>query len=540
MNQVALADPKHWQKLNESMAEESAQKKAQEVGWPYWPLSQQEILPDTLALMPKSSAEKLHCIPVQKLGNKILVATYHPEQAEAIKEFFAPATVALGLCSEPAWNKALEKYDEAISQRKKIDHEQSVEEDLPWAHFQAEWQKLSEDLINLATEVILEQVNHLSLQAGASDVHYQPQLDGSYVLRLRIDGLLHEVLKISAEISERLRRYIKYQSGMKANVDGVSQEGRLSFSVNDRTVDVRVSILPTEGSESIVMRILDSHKNLKSFEELGFSPEEIERIQGVMQHPNGIILMTGPTGSGKTTTLYSMLQYLNAPEKKIITLEDPIEYHLENIIQSPVDEEHGYDYETGFKSLMRHDPDIAMIGEIRSPTTAHLAIEAALTGHLVLSSLHTNSAIESILRLRNFHLENYNLASALRAIIAQRLVRRVCEHCVEKKEFSAENSPKVQSAIVSLQKHHNIEIPSHTLEGRGCEHCSGTGYRGRVAILELLEVTPEVATMIRDGATPQAIYESVSAKGFRTLWEDGVCKMLQQKTTLSEIFRVIG
>ena len=286
------------------------------------------------------------------------------------------------------------------------------------------------------------------------------------------------------------------------------------------------------------MLLIEQEEGIKSFEDLGFSEHVREKITSALQEKTGLLLVTGPTGSGKTTTLYSMLSELNSPDRKIVTLEDPIEYQIDGVSQSQVDEEQEYNFENGFAALLRHDPDVILVGEIRSRDTARLASEAALTGHVVLSSLHTNSSTGAISRLRNLGLENFNIAPTIDAVFAQRLVRRVCPHC--HKTTSLPSHKKINEAVSQLQKTFPLLSTSGSVpKAIGCEQCSGTGYKERMAICEAFLMTDEIRTMILEEQSEIEILKILRKNGgFVSLFEDGLMKVLGGETTVEELFRI--
>jgi type II secretory ATPase GspE/PulE/Tfp pilus assembly ATPase PilB-like protein len=379
-----------------------------------------------------------------------------------------------------------------------------------------------------------------ALRAGSSDIHLEAE-DKYVRARFRVDGLLHEVFRIDKSIWANLSNQFKYQSKLKVNISNIPQDGRFNFQVNDRKIDVRVSVLPTEFGESFVMRLLDSGRHLVTFEELGYSGQYLQKIQKLTELSHGMILMTGPTGSGKTTSLYTMLAKFNDPQAKIITLEDPIEYHLEGISQSQINEKGGYTFASGLRSILRQDPEVIMIGEIRDLETAETAAQAALTGHVLLSTLHTNSAIETIPRLANIGLPAFMVAPALHAIIAQRLARRICPSCQEQKPIPSaqlDEIKKIVETIKSIRPSEPLVIPETLPVASGCDICSHTGYKGRVAVVEMLEVDFEMKDLIMNKASLTKIIESARRRGMITMHEDGILKVIQGITTLEEVHRV--
>jgi type II secretory ATPase GspE/PulE/Tfp pilus assembly ATPase PilB-like protein len=324
---------------------------------------------------------------------------------------------------------------------------------------------------------------------------------------LRIDGGLVNVVTLTRPEYKLLLERLKYKSDLKLNLTEIPQDGKYRITTDYERIDVRVSTLPVRYGENAVCRILDSTKAIPLVEELGFMWTSKRQIDRSLKKKNGTILVTGPTGSGKTTTLYSMLTSLNTEDRKIITLEDPIEYELAGIVQSEVDEKKNYTYSTGLKALMRQDPDVIMIGEIRDLESATIAMQAAMTGHLVLSTLHTKSAAETIERLMNMGVPNYILASGLDVIIAQRLVRRLCPHCIE----SYEADPSQIDIIKYMLKDLGIEALASKKDGfnlwksKGCTECAMTGYKGRIGIYEVMNFSDDIRTLIRNGSNPKEI-----------------------------------
>lgn len=379
-----------------------------------------------------------------------------------------------------------------------------------------------------------------SLALGSSDIHYDTS-ETDIAVRLRIDGELVTVATLEKWEYKLLLERLKYKSNLKLNITEIPQDGKYRVSDDGANIDVRVSTLPVRYWENAVCRILDSTKSIPTVEELGFMWTSKRQIEKSLSKTNGTILVTGPTGSGKTTTLYSMLTSLNTPDRKIITLEDPIEYELPGVVQSEVDEKKNYTYATGLKALLRQDPDIIMIGEVRDLESATIAMQAAMTGHLVLSTLHTKSAWETIERLMNMGVPNYILASGLDVIIAQRLVRRLCPHCIE-----AYEADEAQTNIIKYMLK-DIGIAwvakrkeSYTLHrSKWCSECAMTGYKWRIGIYEVMGFSENIRTLVRNNASPHDIIEAARAGDLMLMREDGILKAMQGKTSLEELFKVI-
>ncbi len=398
-------------------------------------------------------------------------------------------------------------------------------------------------------DVIVDLVR-FSFQAGASDLHFQPEEDGVH-MRVRIDGVLKQVLFFDHKEFARYLQKIKFISGMKMNIDYVPQDGRFSFVVEQhgesKTIDVRVNCMPGLHNESTVMRYLDGTKGIQRFEDIGFWGENYETLKTWLQENFGMVLVTGPTGSGKTTTLYSMLNTLNDGSRKIITLEDPIEYMVSGLQQSQINYTKGYDYAIGLKAILRHDPEIILIGETRDAETAQIALNAALTGHLVFTTLHTNGALEAIDRIINMGVKGYMLAPALSMVMGQRLVRKLCS-CATRQPADYAQTQQIKEWIKKILEirpwirtvgWNPLEFDGSLMHPVGCAVCNGTGYKGRIAVVEILAISSELKVMITEGRSTFDIYAKARELGFLTLQEDTLIKVLDGLTTIEEMRRVV-
>jgi general secretion pathway protein E len=387
-------------------------------------------------------------------------------------------------------------------------------------------------LKDLASEApIIKLVNMFitrAVESRASDIHIEP-FDDELRVRYRIDGVLHDVEAVPKKLQAAIISRIKIMAKLNIAERRLPQDGRIKLRVAEKEIDLRVSTIPVLHGEDVVMRILLKEGIVIDLDQLGFPGPALAAFNQLIQKPNGIILVTGPTGSGKTTTLYGALDKINSPEKKIITVEDPIEYQLKGINQIQVKSQIGLNFTTTLRHIVRHDPDIIMIGEIRDLETAEIAIQSALTGHLVFSTLHTNDAPSAITRLLDMGVENFLLSSTIRGILAQRLVRVICPHCQEldSTAFTPEELELVGPDPVVAHAH-----------GRGCEICSFTGYFGRIGIFELLVVDDDIRRLILKNTDATHLREVARKKGMRTLLEDGVDKVRAQRTTLHEVLRV--
>jgi general secretion pathway protein E len=392
----------------------------------------------------------------------------------------------------------------------------------------------SEDLLNVADRApVIKLVNLVlfeAVQQEASDIHIQPYED-RLMVRMRIDGVLFDIFDLPAAVQDEVVSRIKVMGRMNIAEKRLPQDGRATVQVGDRIIDLRVSTVPASHGERVVIRLLDKSVRLYTLDELGMDRRALERFARLITVEHGLILVTGPTGSGKTTTLYAALGQIDSKEHNIITLEDPIEYQLDGISQIQISEKKGMTFASGLRSVLRQDPDIVMIGEIRDHETAAMAIQSALTGHLVFSTLHTNDAASAVTRLLDLGVEPYLVGSSVIGVLAQRLVRRVCPKC------AAPHTPD-PAELHSLHYAPSAQEPDRFLKGAGCPSCRGTGYHGRAGCFELLIVNDEVRKLVTARATAAEINEAARRAGMRTLSDDGLVKAAAGITTLDEVMRV--
>ncbi len=403
------------------------------------------------------------------------------------------------------------------------------------------------------TSSLLEMVMGSGVILGVSDIHLEPE-ESKVKLRVRSDGMLHEVAEFDRGSYKSILSRIKLLSGIKLNVTEISQDGRFSVNypvveTNEKGkmllsnkpgdyVEIRASVLPSEYGETTVLRILNP-KKLVEIEKLGLRKGLRDSFEKEIGKPNGMIIVTGPTGSGKTTTLYAILKKIKKPEIKIITIEDPVEYHLEGISQTEVHHNKGYDFANGLRAIVRQDPDVILVGEIRDLETAEIALQAALTGHLVLTTLHTNDAAGAVARLQSLGEKAHNIAPAINVVIAQRLIRKVCSYCSKKEKISEEEYEKIDRSLKSIPEgivsySRNLEI----VRAVGCDKCNQTGYKGRVGIFEILEVNSDMEKLILSSPSSSEIREKAIESGMITIYQDGLIKVLMNETTIEEIERV--
>jgi type IV pilus assembly protein PilB len=385
---------------------------------------------------------------------------------------------------------------------------------------------------------ILETIIAGALSTEASDIHIEPE--EAYIrLRYRLDGVLVNVLDFDMDTYALLLSRIKLLSGLKLNIKKDSQDGRFSVHVNDTDIEIRTSILPGAYNESIVMRVLNPKSIGVPLENLGIPPKLLSIILKEIDKPNGMLLTTGPTGSGKTTTLYAFLKKVHSPAVKIITIEDPIEYHLPGIVQTQTNDK-GYTFLDGLRSAVRQDPDIIMVGEIRDSETASIAIDSALTGHLVFSTLHTNSAAGSFPRLIDLGINPKIMSSAINIVLAQRLVRKLCEYCKKPIPLEGNTKTQIDKVLATIFDKNDIPtMPTNIFQAQKCEKCNQTGYKGRIGIYEGIKISPEVNLVVDANPSEEEIEKASASQGILTLKQDGIIKILQGITSLDELERVI-
>jgi type II secretory ATPase GspE/PulE/Tfp pilus assembly ATPase PilB-like protein len=377
-----------------------------------------------------------------------------------------------------------------------------------------------------------------ALKGDASDMHIEAE-EKDVVVRYRIDGVLQDAARLGKDVWPRIISRIKLFSGLKLNVSNIPQDGRFTIFIGGKKTEVRVSTIPTAYGESVVMRLLKPSTIGLSFDDLGIRGKAYEQLKAQVERPNGMIITTGPTGSGKTTTLYAILKKLNDSETKIITLEDPVEYSLEGINQSPIDLSKDYTFAKGLRAILRQDPDVIMVGEIRDLETAETAIQAALTGHLMVSTIHTNSAAGAIPRFLSMGVKPFLLAPALNAVIGQRLVRRVCKDCKLEAALDPEQMKKVQEIMANLSPDAGEKpdlAAAKFWKGKGCKTCGDSGYKGRLGIYEIFTMSPEIEKLLLTGNVSEYQMQDLAVKqGMVTMAQDGILKAIDGLTTVEEV-----
>ena len=504
-----------------------------------------------LKKIPRSDAESKQIIIYYKDEDNcvyILTTNNHPEDLKKVTNQLDSKWLKFKVyyTSVEWFTEWLGWYDELAAQEQKTEEEKQIREKAEWDSAITLMKQFFEKKDSLDPgEFILEMVR-LWFQSGASDMHFQPEWK-NITLRLRLDWILQDVVNFDAQDFWKYLQKLKFISWVKMNVDYIPQDGRFSFEAMNhkwekKKVDARVNFMPWMLSESTVIRFLDSQKWISTFEEIWFTDKNYDILRKHIAKTTWMIVVTWPTWSWKTTTLYSILNYLNTWTNKIITLEDPIEYEMPWIQQSQINYSKNYDYETGLKAILRHDPDIILVWETRSKETADIAVNAALTWHLVFTTLHTNSAIASVPRLLSMWVEPYLLAPAIQLVLGQRLVRKICPNCSTKRPATYAEQTEIEQAIKRLNDANITNIPAFDgtiVESHGCAQCNETWYMWRLAILEALEITEDMRNLIIDRDNESAILTKARENGFITLVEDWIIKVLRWETTLNEIHRVV-
>ncbi len=533
--------------INTEFREREVQRKAQSLGIPYVDVSIIPINEDLLRLISEEESRELGMIAFFQVGKKLRIAIINNEKKEVQEKIESLKSegfiLNINMCSPEKLSLAQKNYSRIKKHNFETENLEKVSLE-SINNITKEIQNLSsipEKFAEIQSDLALAILNRKAISLNASDIHFEYSTKGIRV-RGRIDGILKDFFILSHSIAKGIIRQIKFNAKILANVGNIPQDGQFVFSLPERSIMVRVSVLPENEGESIVLRYLDPKKQEKGLSSLGFLSENLTQIKKLLLKREGFVVVTGPTGSGKTTTLYSMIKEINTPEKKIITLEDPVEYTLEGIVQSSINEEKGYSFQSGLKACLRQDPDVILVGEIRDFETAETALQASLTGHLVLSTLHTNSALETITRLKDLKIPSYMIGNALKGIIAQRLLRKVCPHCEEERDLEEGEKKNILRILKPfLETGKNIPKFSGKIKiGKGCEKCGKSGYKGRTVINEVLTISPKLSTMILEERTSSEIKEFLEKEGQPFFSYDASLKILQGITDYKEVVRVLG
>lgn len=528
--------------------EAEAQAQAQALKLNYVDLKGFPISPDALTQVPEETAKKLKAVCFLFSGSEIRVGAVNPQDPEVENLLKAilernKATGEVYKISEQSLQEAIKLYATLPKIKQVVKGVQITQDELE------KYQSQMNNFADIAGIVDGANVTDLlailiaaALKLKTSDIHIEAEEKGIAV-RFRVDGILQEITVIPKEQWKKIINRIKLIAGLKLNIADRPQDGRFTIFQKGKKIDVRTSTMPTAFGESVVMRILNPDSVQLGFEKLGFRKAALERLLPQVEKPHGMVITTGPTGSGKTTTLYAILNKLNTADVKIITLEDPVEYKLKGINQSQIDHSKEYTFAKGLRSILRQDPDIVMVGEIRDLETADTAIQAALTGHMLISTLHTNDAAGAIPRFTAMGVKPFLLAPALNAIMGQRLARRLCGECKNPATLDDATKKRVEELIASIPENSGETKPT-TLEffsGEGCDKCNGTGYKGRVGLYEILTKNAEIEQFILSGEISEyKTREVASAQGMVTMAQDGILKALDGETSIEEIKRTTG
>lgn len=529
--------------------ETEAQRKAETSGFKYIDLKGFPISPEALSLLGREQSQKAKAVTFLFSGPQIRLGAVNPESTE-VKELIHQlqerndANVGVYQISEESLRIADKLYDALPKVKKIVKGVKVTDEELATFQAQLKTYKDIQGVIEGANVTdIMTIVMAAALQFGTSDVHIEAEKT-KVGIRFRIDGVLQEVAALKADLWKKIISRIKLISGLKINVTERPQDGRFTIFLKEGDTDVRVSTIPTNWGESVVMRLLRPSSIAVEFAQLGFRPLVEEKLRKEIDKPHGMIITTGPTGSGKTTTLYAILRHRNDSETKIITLEDPIEYKLEGINQSQIDHAKDYTFAGGLRSILRQDPDVVMVGEIRDQETAEVAINAALTGHLLISTLHTNNAAGAIPRFIGMGVKPFLLSPALNGILGQRLARRIHDDCKEEVTIDADQLNFIKGVVAQIPTNAGETVKPEGewkfYKGKGCAICNDSGYKGRVGVYEFLVVNEEIRASLSEKISEYEVSQLAKKNGMLTMQQDGVLKVIDGLTTVEEILRVAG
>ena len=531
-NRIKLADA--LVRLGYATGEEVMRAIAEQHGREYINLRDVVIPPNVLELVPESVARENVVLPLAEEDGTLKVIVSDPTDYETFDklQFILNRRIEIALAPREAILEAINRcYGQTVGESADSMLQELTDTAIDFT--ETEQETGAEEDVDEASAPIVRLVNLLiteAVQMRASDIHIEP-FEDRIRIRYRIDGVLMERDNPPRRLLGAILSRIKIMAKLDIAERRRTQDGRIKITVGDKDLDLRVSVIPTNHGQSVVMRILDKENIKIGLRQLGFSDEDYQKFRSLIRRPNGIILVTGPTGSGKTTSLYAALNELNTPDRKIITAEDPVEYYLSGINQVEIKHEIGLDFARVIRAMLRQAPNVILVGEMRDLETAQMGIQAALTGHLVFSTLHTNDAPSSITRLIDMGVPAYLVASSVVAIMAQRLVRVVCQKC--KQPYTPSESLLQYVGITS-----EVAAKATFMKGKGCGHCQGTGYRGRTAIFELMIMSPRLRELTFQGAPTTMLRRTAIAEGMKTLFQDGMSKVLKGITTIEEVLRV--
>jgi type IV pilus assembly protein PilB len=549
------ASPDLQKKLEQKLAdiglkeqELAAKQLAAQLGVPFSDLKGLPIDAEALKRIPEAEARAANAALVQAHGQAGTLVVLDPRipEAQTIVERLTKELPKLSvvMVSPQTMQEVLKRYS-SIKVIEVFERGAMSVDDATLAKLSGSIKNIGDLRTQLGSASITELFEVLiagALSTKASDIHFEPEAEQARI-RYRLDGLLHEVTTLEKPKYQRILNRVKSLSKMKLNVTKAPQDGRFTIRQTNLDIEVRVSILPSEYGESIVMRLLDPRGIKAKLEDLGMRTDILEQCKELLARPQGTLMTTGPTGSGKTTTLYAFLNHLNTPDMKIITVEDPIEYHIKGLNQTQVEPSKGYTFATGLRAIVRQDPDVILIGEIRDLETASIALEAALTGHMVLSTIHTNDAAGTVPRLVDIGVKEETIAPALTMAMGQRLLRRLCQNCKKPLPLSPEDFEKVKKEMGPLIERFKLPPLDSSLQvfgPGGCDECNQLGYKGRIGVYEVFEVTREMERLILESPSVTSIRDQAIKQGMVTMLQDGYLKLINGITSVEEIRRVLG
>ncbi len=544
---------KRLEEMRKNEEEDVSRILAGRYGYNYLDLNAVPINNDALRIINEEEARSSNVAIFDMVSKKLKVAIISPKDEKTVAVINKLSTdgyfPVINMVSKRSLEKAWARYkdlsyssestagtfdiagDQVIAMMDKIKHIADIT-------------KLTNDLLGVKQTYRISKIMEImlagALALGASDIHLEPE-EVEVRMRFRIDGVLLDAFNFDKNTYTLMLSRIKLLSGLKLNVKDEAQDGRFSIKIKDNNIEIRTSLLPGAYNESIVMRLLNPKSIAVSLEDLGIEKRTLDVLLEQINKPNGMLLITGPTGSGKTTTLYAFIKKIYSPDVKILTIEDPIEYHLDGIVQTQVEEEKGYTFLAGLRAAMRQDPDVIMVGEIRDPETAGTAIQAALTGHLVFSTLHTNSAAGAYPRLIDLGVNPKTIPSAMNASMAQRLLRKLCMYCKKERDPSEKERKIIDSTLATITDKTYLEGIQTTkvFDAVGCDKCNSTGYKGRIAIVEAILSTKEIEEAIVNNASDREIKEVARMQNILDMKEDGILKVLKGISSIDELGRVI-
>jgi type IV pilus assembly protein PilB len=510
---------------------------AEQWGTTYVSLGETPLRAEVLDVVSEPMAQLYRVVPLELQGNRLTIVTAEPQKIQVADELrvLLGYDIKIVVTTEPEIQKAIDKYyssktDTVESIVEKLEGDKELEAAAEAANSDKHDLTSVEALAESApVRKLLNMVLLMAIRDGASDIHFEP-FEHEFQIRLKADGVLQEMVPPPKHLAFAITTRIKVMANLDIAERRLPQDGRIELMVGGHPVDLRVSVLPTLFGESVVMRVLDRGVVSLSLDNLGMDADILRRFRTIIKRPNGIVLVTGPTGSGKTTTLYSSLSELNDIEDKIITTEDPVEYDIEGIVQCPIDTEIGNTFAACLRAILRQDPDRILVGEIRDTETAEIAVQAALTGHMVFSTLHTNDAPATVTRLRDMGVPPFLITATVEAILAQRLVRRVCKNCKEEVTPGAD-------VLADLEITSDQLVGKKFYRGKGCEKCHNSGYKGRVGLYELLIMTDELRDMVVRNASTEELREVARRGGMVTLRDSGMVAVYDGQTTAEEVIR---